>query len=154
MANLVSTGNTSTLAFAVWTVGSYTPEILSITPPGYTLDEIDDSHLGTTGVKRKVPVQLQEIGDLVVELRFRGRFTDEIADLMVSGAHPDPVIGTLTLTFPEGESGDATKPVAAGTAFIKGFEPGPLNNDDSRTATVTFGFDGATPFTYVVGAEL
>lgn len=152
MANLVSTGNTATLAFAAWTSGSYAPKILSITPPGYTLDELDDSDLSTTGVKRKVPADLQEIGDLVVELRFEGRLTTEIAGLLVSGAHPDPDIGTLTLTFPEGIAGDGVKPLAAGTAFVKGWEPAALNNDDKRTATVTFGFDGATPFTYVAGA--
>ncbi len=146
--------NTTTLAFTPW--ASYSPVILSITLPPYTLEDLDDSDLSTAKFKKTVPADLQEIGDMTIVARFPSdsakRFTNEVGDLLVSGTNFDATPGTATITFPVGTSGDGTAPTLAGSAYVKGFEPAELNNDDRMTVTITLRFDGQTVPTYAVGA--
>ena len=149
-----NTGNTSTFAFTPW--ATFAPSIISIEIPGYTLEALDDNDLTTTGFMQKVPADLQDIEEMTLEVRLpddsQGRFTNVVADLLVSGVHMDPAVGTVTISFPAGTAGDGTDPTLAATAFVTGFKPNPLNNEDRRTGTITLQFDGKTGPTYAVGA--
>ena len=151
-----SSNNTASFAFAPW--ASYSPKVLSITPPSYTLEMLDDSDLSTTGFKQQLPGDLQEIGEMSIVVRLPSdsfkRFTNEVGDLMVSGVGFDPLVGSATITWPTGTSGDAQDPTLVGTAVVTSFEPGELNNDEQGTATITLQFDGKTGPTYVVGAAV
>ncbi len=151
-----NSANTTTFTHSTWS--GYTPVVLSITPPPYTLEDLDDSDLSTSKFKKTVPGDLQEIGDLVLVVRLpedaEKRFVNEVGDLLVSGTNFDAAVGTATITFPAGTSGDGTLPALAGTAYVKGFEVAELNNDDRMTATITLKYDGATVPTYTVGAAI
>ncbi len=151
-----SSNNTATFAFAPW--ASYSPKVLSITPPGYTLEMLDDSDLSTTGFKQLLPGDLQEIGEMNIVVRLPSdsfkRFTNEVGDLMVAGVGFDKTVGSATITWPLGTTGDAQEPTLVGTAAVTGFEPGELNNDEQGTATITLQFDGKTGPTYAVGTAV
>ena len=149
-----SSNNTATFVFSPWT--AYSPKVLSISPPGYTSEALDDSDLSTTGFKQLVPGDLQEIGEMSIVVRLPSdapkRFTNEVGDLMASGVGFDPVVGTATIAWPAGTSGDGVDPTLSGTAFVTGWEPDEMNNDDAGTATITLQFDGKTGPTLAVGA--
>ncbi len=133
-----NTGNTSTLVFSGW--GSYAPEILSIDPPGETVEMLSDAHLLSTGQHPKVVEDLTTIGEMNLEVRFDG----EIGDLDVGE------VGTATITFPLLGS-DVTGPKAAGTAIITAWQPGTVDNEGRLTGTVTLQPDGLTDWAYTDG---
>ena len=146
-----NTANTTTFATSVWS--GYTPSVVSVSPPSYSLESIDNSHLGTTGFKTSLPADLQEIGEMTIVVLVPadsgGLWTDEVGDLLSSGTTFDATVGTITLTFPKGAN--TTAPKLTGTGYVTGFELGELNNDDQITATLTLQFDGETAPTYAVG---
>ena len=148
------TGNSATFAFAPWT--TFVPKIISIDPPEFTIEDLDDNDLSTGGFKQTVPADLMEIGDMSIVVRLPsnadGFWTDEVGDLLTSGAGFDKTVGSATISFPKNASGDTTAPTLAGTAYVKGFKVDELNNDDRLTGTITLRYDGATEPTFVVGA--
>ena len=149
-----STGNTSTFVFSEW--GAYAPKILSIKPPPYTVEALDDTDLSTTVFKQMVPGDLQEIGAMQIVVRLPSdtakRFANEVVAVMEAGIGMDIAPGTATISWPAGTAGDATDPTLVGSAFVIGFDPDELNNDDPGTVTIELQFDGKTGPTYAVGA--
>ena len=151
-----SSNNTATFAFAGW--GSpWVPKVISISPPGYTLESLGDDDLSTTGFKELLPADLQEIGELNIVVRLPGDSARRFDALMVSnmfnsGVTMNTTVASLTISWPAGTSGDNTDPTLVGTAFCTGWEPSEMNNDEQQTAVINFQFDGKTGPTYVVGA--
>ena len=152
-----NSGNLSTFAFAPW--ATFSPKILSIDPPEFSIEDLDDSDLSSTVFKPTVPAALAEIGDMTIVVRLPsnsdGFWTDEVGDLLVAGVGIDKTVGSATISFPKNASGDATAPTLAGTAYVKSFKPNELNNDDPITGTIVVRFDGgSTKPTYAVGAAV
>ena len=83
----VSTG--LTIGFGT---SGFTAQILDVTPPPLTREDVDTTHQGTTGARTKMPVDLYESGDLEFDIHFR------------AGTHPpiDAAAEVVTLTFPSG----------------------------------------------------
>ena len=149
-----SSTNTATFAFAIWS--AFAPKIISIQPPSLSSEAIDDTDLSTTTLKEVVPGDLQEIGEMSIVVRLPSdsekRFAGEAADLMVSGIGFDPAVGSATISWPAGTTGDGVDPTLVGTAFVTGWAPSEMNNDDAGTATITLQYDGKTGPTLAVGA--
>lgn len=134
-----NTGNTSTFVFAGWS--TYSPLIISMDPPGESIETLSDDDLSTTGQKTLVPEDLSTIGEMTLEVRFDG----EIGDLLIGE------VGTGTITYPL-KSGDSTAPTVAGTVIIVNWEPGSLDNEGRITGTLTVQPDGKTEWSYTDGA--
>ena len=125
MALNFATGNGGTVTFSGFT-GSY----VSVGSVEQEVEEIEVSHLGTTGFKEYKPSDLKEGGDLECEFLFTGTIPT-LADVQ-----------TLTVTYPAIGGGSTT--TLSGTAFVKSVGYPELVNGDVMRGSVVFKFDGDT----------
>lgn len=96
-------GHGTTVAFGTQT--TFTPEVLSVSLGGITVDDVRTSHMGTTGFHTYIAATLKEGGEVTMEVHFLGS--------------QNPTIGgaTETITIDWGGSGDTT----AFSGYIKSF---------------------------------
>lgn len=114
-------GTGTTVAFATT---SFAPQVTNVSWDGISREEIDSSHMGTTGARTSIPGDLYDPGDLVLEIWFVSSELSGATEMWKKPAE------TMTLTFPD--SGTFVASV-----FCTGFS---LNDpmEDGMTATVTF----------------
>lgn len=122
-----NTGSGASLSFS-GSIGS----VVSISGPEQEVDDIEVSHLGTTGFKEYIPGELKEGGEVEVELLFIGEALPALRS-----------INTLTLTYPALPSG-GTGATLTGTAYVKAVSYPEMSSGDILQASVTFKFDGDT----------
>lgn len=135
MAYAPATGNTTSVAFG--TTSAYNDvEITSVSVDGISTEDMDVSHLGTTGFRDYIPGDLKEGGTITVE-----HLTDLDAPVL-----PVHVTETITFTQPITTAGNTT---AGDMAF-----PGYVNNvswkqvnEDAVKGTYTIKVAGDVTFT-------
>lgn len=130
MAYLGNTGQGGTVTLGTTgAVGS----IRSCKMPTWTMESIDASHLGSTGFAKKIPGDLTDPGEAVIEVIF-----DATIDIPTPGT-----VETVTITLPIGaglaDPGDLT-----GTAFISITDMPNLAINELMVMTLTVTFDGDT----------
>lgn len=128
------TGNTAT--FVLGTTGAV-GNIQSMVLPEWLLQDIDDSHLGTTDYLTYTPGDLTEPGEIV-------------ADIIFDASIAVPSNGTVetgTLTFPLGAGGSVAATLI-GTGYIKRYKIPDLANNQLNVGQLTFKLDGKTGPTY------
>lgn len=134
------TGNGATLTLATTgAIGS----IVEMTLPEWTLEKIDDSHLGTTNFRTYIPGDLAEPGEITATLIFDSELTTYPAIASTTDStweNPQ----TVTVTFPISNTSNTSAATLAGTGFITGFSFPQLANNTLQTATITVAFDGKT----------
>lgn len=117
------TGNGSTLTLS----GGFTARWETIEPQGFTIDELDNSYLGSVGVMEIQPVDLSDPGGFKVTFQIG---TTEPAL---------KTIQTATLVFYRA-GGNRT---LTGSGFVKEFIPPKLENNVKQLGELTFRFNGA-----------
>ena len=128
------TGNTAT--FVLDTTGAV-GEIQSMTLPEWLLEDIDDSHLGTTGFTTYCPADLTDPGEVTLIIIF-----DSLVQVPANG-----VIETGTLTFPLAP-GQSTAASLAGSGYIRRYQLPGLANNELNVAELNFRYDGKTGPTF------
>jgi len=133
------TGRGATLTLA--TTGSV-GSIVEMTLPEWTLDKVEDSHLGTTNFKTYIPGDLCEPGEITATLVFDAALTTypNIASTTGSWASAE----TVTITFPISNTSHSTAATLAGTGCITGFSFPQLAVNTLQTAQITISLDGQT----------
>lgn len=103
---------------------------------------VNISHLGTTGQQETMPGDLEELGEVEVEILFEP----------VTGLPPTGTVETATITFPLQATGATTAANIAGTAFIRtrGFPA--LQTNGEMLAKISIKYDGATGPTYTAAS--
>ena len=115
----MAAGDTDVGTGTTFTFSGFVIEILSIQHTGMSRESIDTSHMTTTGARTKMPSDLYEGGQLVIE----GHFKTTLA-VPITGAK-----ATGTVTFPDLETWSATM-------FLSAFEwTDPLEDKMMFTAT-------------------
>lgn len=132
------TGNGWTLALA--TTGSI-GNIRKITNAEAALPKIDASHLGTVDVAESIPGDLEEPGELTVEVEF-DTGTDEPAR---------GTIETVTVTA-KLRSGESVAAKWAGSGFITKVKRPDAANNELSVYTVTIAWDGVTGPTFTAAS--
>lgn len=79
-----ATGMGTTVAFGTQT--TFTPEIVSVSHNGVTVEDVKTSHMGTTGTHTYIAADLKEGGELSFEVHFLGSQNPTI------GAAPESII--------------------------------------------------------------
>ena len=119
----ISTGYTISGATAN---SGWTPKIVDVTPPGESVDVIDDSTQATTGTRTKRAADLNEPDEVVLEIQY------DNADKPVVGAANE----AWTLTLP-----DASTDTFQG--FVSGFDPATHILNGLMMASATIQVSGA-----------
>lgn len=126
----MKTGNSGTISFGTqaftgsWNrIGAWQP----------SRDKIETSHLGTTGYKTFIPGDLDDPGEVTLEVQF-----DPTASLP-SMADPE----TVTITYPK-KVGTNTAASLAGSGFITKAGTPELRNGQVMVQEITVAFDGIT----------
>ncbi len=132
----VDTGLGATLTLG--TTGSV-GVIRSLTLPELTLNDIDTSHLGTTGQRTYIGGDLVEGGEIVAEVLF---------DTLVNALESFGVSETVTITFPISVNGNTTNATLAGTGYIKGQKFPDMQIDELQVYNLTIKVDGQTDFAW------
>lgn len=102
-------------------------EILDVTPPGISRENVQSSHMGTVDAHTFLPVKLYDGGEVSLEIAFDPDMSMPFADTVAAMVITFPDSGSTTWTF---------------NAFVTGYEPAdPL--EDRMTATITFKVTGA-----------
>ena len=115
---------------------TFLAEITSLSWTGISRAAIDTTHSGTSsGAATFIPSDIEDYGELQVELLFKPNDTPPIA----SAAE------TVTVTFPV-PTGSTNGATWAASGFLTGFEVG-VPIDDRMTATATIKFSGVVTFT-------
>ena len=134
------TGNGATLVLA--TTGAV-GDIQSMTLPEWTLDAIEDSHLGTTNFKTFIASDLADPGQLTATI---------VSSSTVAFAAPTGVAETVTVTWPIGTSGNTVAATFIGTGFITSKKLPDLANGALQVRTLTVKYNGQTEPAYTVEA--
>ena len=124
----IDTGNAATITFAT---SSFTASFTDLDPGELTKEDLDTSHLGTTGQKTYKATDLVEPGELTATFFFDS--SDSLPGLGTSE--------TVTVTFPNNGTTAAT---IAGTGYIKRIKYPPLRNGELQQAELTVKWDGLT----------
>lgn len=124
------TGNGVTIAFGT---SSFTAEIVSFTPPGWSRESIETSHAGTTDAKTFMPADLVDYGELSMTIHFNPDLEPPV----------DGAAETITITF---AGGGATW---AFSGFMTAYEPGDADGvgDEKIEADITVKVSGAITVT-------
>lgn len=111
------------------------PTNLQITRP-----RVDKSHLATSGQREYMPGDLEELGEVTLDVLFeQGR------GLPSTGSTAE----TITITFPLNPAdGSAAAATLAGTGFITGTQQPALQTGQEMVGQITFSYDGGTGPTF------
>lgn len=133
------TGNQGTLTLA--TTGDI-GAIVEMTLPDWTLEPVEDSHLGTTNFKTYIPGDLAEPGQIVATVIFDQKKTNypAIASTTISTWSAPQ---TVTVTFPIKGTATAGATLAA-SGFVSGWTFPQMANNTLMTAQLTITLDGKT----------
>lgn len=126
----VVTGHGATLAFGTTT--AWAPDYTSIGSMSLERPALDSSHLGTTGVRTKLPGDLYELSPFTASFFFEPEASDNPFDTLLFDTGVGAAAETISLTYPT-----ATILTGAGSGFVTGFEIGELVTDQLMTATIT-----------------
>jgi len=134
---MADVGTGITIAFGTNTSLSY--EILDVQPFSAAREFILTSHMGTTSAHTKLPKDLADWGQLVVEVAYD-------ADSIASGYAPpiNDVAETITVTYPK-EAGKSTAAYFTASGFMTNFTP-KMPFEDKMTASFTVEWSGAPTF--------
>lgn len=138
VTNTPDTGHGATVTFGTTSWAGKIqglPTNLQITKP-----RVDKSHLATSGQREYMPGDLEELGEVTLDVLFeQGR------GLPATGATAE----TITITFPLNPAdGSAAAATLAGTGFITGTNYPPLQTQTVMVGQITFSFDGGTGPTF------
>lgn len=137
---MADTGTGATLTLATTgTVG----QIRSMTLPELSVEDIETTHLGTTGQRTYVASDLAEPGELQAEILF----DTEVNSLETFGASE-----TVTITFPISGSGNTTNATLAGTGYIKAQKFPDLSVGELQVYSLTVKLDGQTAMAWTAEA--
>lgn len=134
MALTGDTGNSATFALA--TTGAI-GNIRNIGEVAAELGKIETSHLGTVGQKTYIPDDLEEPGEVEVEVEFA-------TGINLPGRG---VVETCTITYPL-RTGESTAANHAGTGFISRVSTPTLQNGQLQVMKLRFSFNGDTGPTF------
>lgn len=132
------TGNGATIALS--TTGAV-GNIRNIGEIATELGKLEVSHLGTLVNKEYIPDDLEEPGQVELEVEFDGT-----KSLPARG-----VVETATITYPQPDG--FYSPVHAGTGFITKVSTPQLANGSVQISKITFAFDGKTGPTFTAGVS-
>lgn len=97
---------------------------------------VDKSHLGTSGQREYMPGDLEDLGEVTLDVLF-----EQARGLPATGTAAE----TITITFPLNPSNsEAVAATLAGTGFITQTQYPPLQTNTVMVGQITFSFDGAT----------
>ena len=102
-----------------------------------TINDVEQTHLGTTGYREYRPGDLKEPGEVVIPFQW----DSEAAQIAVG------TVESLTFTFPTA-TGQSTAATYAGTGYIKRVKRPNLQTDTIQDGELTVKFDGITGPTY------
>lgn len=142
----VDTGLGGTISFAT---SGFTGNMREIGGATIELDDLETSHLGTTGYKTYTPSDLAEPGEFECEI-----FWDaEVAASTVKEVTTQPILGTvesIVKTYP-GQAGNTAANIT-GTGYIKSFTRPTMQVGELMMASVTVKWDGGTGPTFTAEA--
>lgn len=98
-------------------------EVVSITPPGYSREAIDVTHLNSPGRYKEFIAGMNETGDASMTLNFVPSATDALVDAFTAGD------GKYQITFPNGVT-------MTFSGFVLSYEIGEVSAD-KMSATLT-----------------
>tara|TARA_R110000824_G_scaffold111574_2_gene260199 strand:- start:374 stop:793 length:420 start_codon:yes stop_codon:yes gene_type:complete len=137
-ATSANIGYTSTFGIEGETPGTYAvvAEVVSITPPGFSREAIDATHLNSDDRYKEFIAGMNEAGEASITLNFVPSATDVLVAAFVA------TTGNYQITFPNGVTMEFG-------GFCMGYELGELSND-KMTATATFKPSGKPTLTAAV----
>lgn len=144
MALIGDTGNGATLTLTTQTAAnSY--KITKIAVGDTTIDMLDVSHLGTSGVMERIASDLQKVSDITIDYVFNPAATA----LTITGA-----VDTATITLPVYSTQTTTNGATyACSGYVTAIKPIPdLQNGVVMAGQVKFSPDGDTGPTYTRGS--
>ncbi len=108
-------------------------EVTSITPPGYTRDAIDATHMASPNDFREYIAGMMDAGECEVEINYVPSASDAVIAAMIAG--PGAASGgQFQITFPNSVTWTFQ-------AIVTSYQPG-APDDDKMTASVTFKITG------------
>lgn len=128
-------GHTASIAFS-GANSSWAPEVVDIALPTLVAEEIDTSHLGTSGSRTKIAGALTNVETASLTIN-----TDPADQPTVGGANE-----TITITFPL-LTGETVAASLAFSGFVSNFEPGSLTSNAKMEGTATLTVSGDWTFT-------
>ena len=134
-------GHTSTLAGDGANSG-WSPELVDIMLPSKVAEQIDTSHLGTSGSRTKISGNLTNVEDITVTIN-----TDP-SDVPVFPA----VNESWTITFPL-LAGETTAAKLVFSGHVLNYSPGSLASNAKMEGSVTLGVSGDWTYTAAVPAD-
>lgn len=129
------TGNGATITFGTY-AGTLTIIDMDLGERG--VEDLDISHLGTSGDMEMMPSDLRSTNEVKLTVQWDTSDTPP-----VPGGAPE----TVTITFPL-RTGEATAANLAGTAYFKTVKFPVLANGTVQQGEITIKYDGATGPTY------
>jgi hypothetical protein len=123
-----ATGMGTTVAFGTQT--TFTPELVSVSHNGVTVEDVETSHLGTTGTKTYIAADLKEGGELSCEIHFLGSQNPTI------GGSPE------TITIDWSGTGDSW----TFSGYIKSFSANAAMGPELMSGTMVIKAAGAVTF--------
>ena len=130
-ASSATIGYTSTFGIEGGTPGVYVPvaEVVSITPPGWTREAIDVTHLASDDGYKEFIAGMKEAGDASLTLNFVPSATDVLVTAFAAST------GNYQIIFPNGVQLDFA-------GIVTQYEIGELSNE-KMSATLTIKASGA-----------
>ncbi len=123
-----ATGMGTTIAFGTQT--TFTPEVVSVSHNGVTVEDVETSHMGTTGSKTYIAADLKEGGELSFDIHFLGSQNPTI------GAAPE------TVTVDWSGAGDTW----TFSGYIKSFSASANMGPELMSGTIVVKCAGAVTF--------
>jgi hypothetical protein len=116
--------------FSIWNGSAYVDvaEVTSITPPSYSRDAIDATHMASPNSFREYVAGLMDAGEASIELNYVPAVSDVIIAAMVAG------VGQFRITHPAGIT-------MTFNAIVTAWEP-QLPIDDKMSLSATFKVSG------------
>jgi hypothetical protein len=108
-----------------------------------TIPVVNISHAATSGQQETMPGDLEELGEVEVDVLF-----EAVTGLPTAGG----TVETITITFPLQASGATVAANIAGTGFIMGITFPPFQTNQEMVAKIRFKYDGATGPTYTAAS--
>ena len=138
VATSANIGYTSTFGIEGGTPGTYdvVAEVVSITPPSFSREAIDATHLASPDRYKEFIAGMNEAGEASITLNFVPSATDALVAAFTA------TTGNYQITFPN----DVTMEFSG---FCMTYEIGEISND-KMTATATFKPSGAPTLTAAV----
>lgn len=110
-------------------------EILSVTPPSSTVEEVDATHMGSPNRRREFISGLIDDGEGTFEMNY---VPGSATDILIRAALNDGEARGYKIVIPDGDTGWEI----TGDCIVRGYERS-IPIDDRMTATLTVRFTGA-----------